>query len=141
MLISEIKVTTRGGANLPLLGEMVFILIIFEFLRLASSRTAISGVQSFVIVVGGLLIGQNTVQSGFVGAFTVVITSLSYLSAYAISNHQHFITSIFYFRLFVLIGGFIAGLFGVLITGVISMVFLYSQSSIGVPFLRRLRRF
>lgn len=134
VLISEIKVTTRG-ANLPLLGEMIFILIIFEFLRLASSRTAIGGVQSFVIVVGGLLIGQNTVQSGFVGAFTVVLTALSYLSAYAISNHQHFITSVFYFRIFVLIGGFIAGLFGVLITGIITIVFLYSQKSVGVPFL------
>lgn len=140
VLISEIKVTTRG-ANLPLLGEIIFILIVFEFLRLASSRTAISGVQSFVIVVGGLLIGQNTVQSGFVGAFTVVLTALSYLSAYAISNHQHFITSIFYFRIFVLIGGFIAGLFGVLITGIISMAFLYSQNSVGVPFLAPLTPF
>ena len=133
-VISEIKASNRGS-TLPLFGEILFITFIFEFLRIAASKTPSSYVQSLVITVGGLLIGQNTVSSGFVSPFNLVITTLCYLSAYGVTNNKHLIISFSYMRIFILILSLTCGLFGFIISSIITISYLNSQKNLSMNYL------
>lgn len=134
LLISEIKVSNRGS-TLPLIGEILFITLIFEFLTIAASRNSAGYLQNVIITVGGLLIGQNIVSSGFISPFNLVITALCFLSTYGISNNKYLIISFSYLRLLILIGGLLLGMLGVLITSIIAILYLYNLKSLKTPYL------
>lgn len=132
-MISEIK-TASKGSTLPLIGEIIFITFVFEFLRIASSKTPSSNIQSLVITVGGLLIGQNTVSSGFVSPFNLVITALSYLSTYGVTNNKHLIISISYQRIFILISSYFLGILGFISSSIIILNDINSKHSFGIKY-------
>ncbi len=134
VIISEIKITARG-TTIPLALEIILTLILFDILKMANTKTPSSSIQNVVVIVGGLLIGQNTVNSGFIGAFNLVITAICYLSTFGVTNNQHLITSFSILRLIVLIFSIAIGLYGFLIATLLIIFYLDKLRSIDTPYL------
>lgn len=134
IIISEIKITARG-TTIPLSLEIIITLILFDILKMANTKTPSSSIQNVVVIVGGLLIGQNTVNSGFIGAFNLVITAICYLSTFGVTNNQHLITSFSILRLIILVASIALGLYGFLIATILILFYLGRLKSIGVPYL------
>ena len=123
--ISEIKSSLKGS-TLPIYMEFILIIFLFDLLRLASSKSPNINLQNVIITVGGLLIGQNAVNSGFISSFNLVVTAISYICGYAITNNQRFLNAISLLRMFLLVMGMFLGMFGVLL-GIIVTTLLVSN--------------
>lgn len=132
--LSEIKSSLRGS-TLPLYLEFIFLIFIFDLLKLSSTKSPNITLQNVIVTVGGLLIGQNAVSSGFISSFNLVITAITYISGYAITNNQRFVNSINIIRLIVLFSGMLFGILGVIATIIIITSIIYSEKSISTSYL------
>lgn len=134
LIISEIKVTARG-TTIPLSIEILLTLFLFEIIKMTNSKLPSNNMQNVIVIVGGLLIGQNTVNSGFIGAFNLVITAICYLSTYGVTNNQHIIISFSIFRIIILISSILLGMYGFLISTILIMIYLNRLFSLNTPYL------
>ena len=132
--ISNVKISERG-TTLSLFLEIVLVLIFFEFFRYVSSRSSTNYVQNIIIIIGGLLIGQNLMNAGIIGSFTLLITALCYLAAFAYTNNVYLITSISLFRLLIVIASYFGGLVGFFIASTITIVYFISLKTFHTPYL------
>lgn len=134
IVVSEIKASLRGS-TLPLFVEFLFIIFLFDVLRLATSKSPNINIQNIIVIVGGLLIGQNAVNSGFISAFNLVITAISYISCYGLTSNQRFIMSLRFFRIIILLSGLFLGILGVIIVSILATVYASKIKSLDTPFL------
>lgn len=134
ILIANIQVTERGN-SFPIFIEILIILFLYEFYRFASSRTPQNFIQNIVIFLGGLVVGQNAVESGTTGSLIIMITSISYLSSFAVTTNPHLVTSLNLFRIFILLFSYFLGLLGFVFGSIAIIVYLISQNSAGKSFL------
>lgn len=133
-LIASIKITERGTI-LPMPIEILIVLFFFELYNLATSRSPLGYIQNIVVLFGGIFIGQNAVTSGFIGSFILLLTSICYISGFAVSNNPRFVTSISILRIFLLIICSIFGFVGFFIGSAIIIFYLFTLKSVGVPYL------
>lgn len=140
IILSEIK-SSLQGSTLPLFLEFFFLNFLFDILRLSSAKSPNSSLQNVIITVGGLLIGQNAINSGFISAFNLVIIAISYICTYAITNNQRFITSLGIFRVLLLLVGIALGLYGVLIALIIVTYYLCNKKSLMTPYFEPISPF
>ena len=134
IVISEIK-SSLQGSTLPIFIEFLFIIFLFDILRLATTKSPNINIQNIIVIVGGILIGQNAVNSGFISAFNLVITAISYISSYALSSNQRFIMSLRILRLIVLISGLLLGILGVIIAAIVATHYISKIKSLDTPYL------
>lgn len=132
-IVSILKVTKRGIIFGPFT-EIIITLLLFEFYSIVSNRSTGLTVQTIVIVLGGFLIGQNTISSGIIGVVILTLTALFYLLGYISSNNTILLVSISYARLFILISSLVFGLFGLVIGSILLLAYLYNQKTFGIPF-------
>lgn len=123
IFIANFQLSERG-TTFPLIIEIIVSLVLFELYRVISSRGSLSFVQNIIIVFGGIFIGQNAIDASIVGTFSIIITSISYISGFAVTTNPQLITSFFIFRIFILIMSFILGLSGFLISSLIIIDYL-----------------
>lgn len=133
-VLSSIKVSERG-TTLPMFLEVLLVLIIFEFYRFTTSRSSPGYVQNIIIIVGGLLIGQNLVFSGLIGTMVLFITALSYLATYAYTNNLYLISAISTSRIIIVIASYLFGLYGFFTASFFVLVYLISLNSLDIPYL------
>ena len=133
IIISEIK-SSLQGSTLPLFLEFFFLTFLFDILRLSSAKSPNISLQNVIITVGGLLIGQNAVNSGFISSFNLVIIAIAHICTYAITNNQRFITSLSVLGMFLLLTGMILGLYGLLISLIVVTCYLSRKLSITTPY-------
>lgn len=131
--LNLIKLSQRG-VLVPAFLEILVMLSIFEFYQFVSARSPGITVQTIIIVVGGFLIGQNTVQSGVVGVVIITVTAFAYFSGYIISNNTTILISISILRIFLLLCSLIYGLYGVVLGSILVILYLYNQKSLGLSF-------
>lgn len=134
VMISEIKTSLKGNTS-PLFIEFILLIFLFDLLRMATCRSPKITLQNVLGTVGGLLIGQNAVNSGFISSFNLVIAAICYISTYAITSNQRLITAFSLLRLFVLLSGLLLGLYGVLISSIIIINYLANKKSLSVDYL------
>lgn len=133
-LIASIKITERGTI-LPMPIEILVVLFFFELYNSATSRSPLGYIQNIVVLFGGIFIGQNAVTSGFIGSFILLLTSICYISGFAVSNNPRFVTSISILRVFLLIICSIFGFVGFFIGSALIIYYLFTLKSVGVPYL------
>ena len=133
-VLSSIKVSERG-TTLPMFLEVLLVLIIFEFYRFTTSRSSPGYVQNIIIIVGGLLIGQNLVFSGLIGTMVLFSTALSYLATYAYTNNLYLISAISTSRIIIVIASYLFGLYGFFASSFIILIYLISLNSLDLPYL------
>lgn len=134
LFMANIQLNERG-TTFPFFIESVLILFMFEFYRLTTSRSPTNYVQNIVIIFGGLFIGQNAINSGLVGSSVLLLTSISYISSFGISNNPELITSFNIFRIYNIILAYIMGIIGFSIGLITTILYMINQKSSGHSFL------
>jgi len=119
------------GLPMSPLGEMIFVLLIFEILHEASFRMP-RYVGMAMSVVGALVLGDTAVKAGLISSPSIMIIALSAISLYAVPEAVEVCKLL---RLtFVLLGG-VTGLPGMLLFGVAIVLRLASMDAYGAPYL------
>lgn len=126
--LANIKITERG-TNWPMFYEVLIVYFLFEFYRFATSRSTYNYIQNIIIILGGLFVGQNAIESGTIGATILFLTSISYLAVFAVTNNIYLITSINIFRLFILILSYTMGIIGFIIASLLVVFYLYQPQN------------
>ena len=129
-----IKTSLKGNTS-PLFFEFILLIFLFDLLRMATCRSPKITLQNVLGTVGGLLIGQNAVNSGFISSFNLVIAAICYISTYAITSNQRLITAFSLIRLLILLSGLLFGLYGVLISSIITINYLANKKSLSIDYL------
>lgn len=131
-LFSTIASTTQG-LPFPAFLEIFIMEITFELLREAGVRLPRTIGQA-VSIVGGLVIGQASINAGFVGPVSVVVVALTAIASFAFPNYAAG-TAIRILRLsLIFLAGFM-GLIGVMLGLMFILFYLCSLRSFGIPYL------
>ena len=133
MVLSTLKVT-QTGVYLPIFIEIIIILGLFELYYLIGFRQAKFTVSSTVVLIGGLIIGQNLISSGVAGVFIMTLTAICYLMSFIVSSNVNTIIAISLCRLLMLISSLVYGLFGVVVMSIILVCYLFKQKTFGIPY-------
>ena len=109
--------------------EMFFTLLIFEILNEASVRMP-KYVGMVVSIVGGLVLGETAVNAGIISAPTLMIVALSGICLYTVPELEQTFSVL---RIvFLLIAGTL-GIYGIMISVALLVVYLTSFESYGAP--------
>lgn len=108
-------------------------LFLFEMFREAGQRLP-SPLGQTLSVVGGLIIGDAAIRSGFISPSVIVITALSAISGYTLVN-QILASAISILRGVVLVCSIFMGLYGFMIAGFFIVIYIARLRSFGIPYL------
>lgn len=129
-LLSTLIVASEG-VPLPLGAELFIILILYELLREAILRMP-EAVGGTVGIVGVLIIGEAAVGINLIGAPTVVVGALTFITSAVVSPLAD---SSALLRLGLLLMGSFFGAYGVFAGLFVMFVYLCSLSSYGCPYM------
>ncbi len=124
----------RQGVPFPILMEALLLLLAFDILREAGSRTP-SNIGQALSVVGGLVIGQAAVEARLVSVPVLIIVAVSGICSLITPKLK---AAILFSRFMLMLLGVGFGVYGVLLGGIAILVLLAKQSSFGIPFLSAL---
>lgn len=129
-LLITITNTTGNSPFSPML-ETIFVLILFEILYEATLHMpkSMAGVTG---IVGALVLGDTAVKAGLISPPAVLVSALSGITMYIIPDLAPQISLLRF--AFALIGG-VLGLFGIIITGLLLIIYLAGMDSYGSPYL------
>ena len=132
-LLSTFSVTQKG-AIFPIFIEIAFVLFLFELYYFVGFRSSEKTLSSTIVLIGGLIIGQNLISSGVAGFFVMTVTAVCYLMSFIVSSNVNTIVSISMCRLLILFSSLIYGIFGVIVVSIVLGCYLYKQKTFGVPY-------
>ena len=121
----------RGGVPFPTLLETLVLLLVFEILKEAGTRTPGNFGQTLSIV-GALVLGQAAVEARFVSAPLVIIIAFSGITALMVPKLK---TAASLLRLFLLLMAAVLGLYGYILGISLILLHLCSLESFSIPFL------
>lgn len=124
---------SRANVPFPPYFEALIMEIIIELIREASLRIT-SPVGSTIGLVGGLVIGQSSVEAGLITPLAVIIVALTAIASFAIPSYN-FGTSLRLIRFGFIILSAIMGLFGIAIGLCILIIHLCTLKSFGIPYM------
>lgn len=133
-LLSTFSVTQKG-AIFPIFIEILFVLFLFELYYFVGFRSSEKTLSSTIVLIGGLIIGQNLIDSGMVGVLVITITALCFLATFVVTNNILFVFGISVIRLVFLISGLFFGFYGIALMLIIFTVHFAKQSFLGEHFL------
>lgn len=129
-LLMTVLSSVEGIPFTPLI-EMMIALILFEILNEASIRMP-RYVGMAMSVVGAIVLGETAVKAGILSSVSVLVTALSAIGLYAIPDEVGAFSILR--MLYVLVAGAL-GLFGIVIAGMATAVYLLKFDSYGVPYI------
>ncbi len=124
----------EGEVVLPSYFQIMIVLSIFELLYVITFRQSKITLSSTIVLVGGLIIGENLATSGIAGVIIITFTAIVFLSGFMISTNISVLINISIIRLLTLFLGTILGFYGVLITSIALMALLYNEKLFGVHY-------
>ncbi len=119
------------GVPFPPLAEVLFVIFLFEIIREAGIRMPQS-MGLAMSVVGALVLGDTAVKAGMIGSPAVMIVALSSIATYTVPNAAG--AAALLRVLFTIVGGLL-GLYGLLVCGMILMIYLVGMNGYGAPYL------
>jgi hypothetical protein len=132
-LLSTFSVTQKG-AIFPIFIEITFVLFLFELYYFVGFRSSEKTLSSTIVLIGGLIIGQNLIDSGLVGVVVITITALCFLATFVVTNNILFVFGISVVRLIFLLSGLFFGFYGVTLCLIIFSIHFAKQSFLGEHF-------
>ena len=130
-VLSTIKVS-QAGIILPIYLEIFLVLVLFELYYLIGFKQSKITVSSTIVLIGGLIIGENLVTSGLVGVFLIVSTAVCFLLSFVVSSNVTNILAISIIRVVILTSSLFYGLIGVCLVSVLIAYKMYNQRVLGV---------
>lgn len=122
---------TQKGAIFPIYLEVIFVLFLFELFYFVGFRSSEKTLSNSIILIAGLIIGQNLIDSGLVGVLIITITALSFLASFVVSNNIHTLFGISILRMLFILSSFFFGIFGVTLLSIYLVVYFSKQSFLG----------
>lgn len=136
MLPTELALyVSASGARVPFPAwvETLILELVMELIREAGMR--ITGpLGSTIGIVGGLVIGQASVQAGLIAPLLVIIVAMTTISSFAIPSYS-FATSLRIVRFGFIILSAYMGLFGIALGFCLLIAHLCSLNSMNIPYL------
>ena len=129
-LLSTFSVTQKG-AIFPISFEVIFVLFLFEIYNFVGFRSSEKTISSTIVLIGGIIIGQNLIESGLVGVLVITITALCYLSGFVVSNNIHFVFGLSIIRLLFILSSLFFGIYGITLMLIILSTYFSKQSFLG----------
>lgn len=132
LLVATISMS-RFGLPLSAPVEMFIVLFLFEFFNEAGIRLP-RAIGQTVSVLGGLIVGDAAIRAGLTSPTMLVVGAITYISSFTLVN-QSLKNGITILRFIVLLLSTFLGLFGVVLSFVVTVLYLATKSSFGVPYL------
>lgn len=132
-ILSILKISQKG-VIFPIFYEICIVLALFELFYLIGFRQSKLTISSTVVLIGGIIIGDNLVSSGIAGVFIITFTAISFLMSFIVSSNVTILMSLSVIRFLVLLSSFYFGLLGVLLSSIIVIYLLYRQKTFGVHY-------
>lgn len=136
MLPTELSLSiikSKQGVPFTSILEVIFMLIAFEMLIEAGERLP-KLIGQTISIVGGLIVGEAAVNAKFTSPAVVVVVAIAGITGFLIPN-QDLANSFRIIRLLLVIVGGIMGLYGVSLGIILTIYYLASKESFGVPYL------
>ncbi len=121
----------RHGVPLPTLFETILLLLVFEVLKEAGTRTP-GAIGQTMSIVGGLVLGQSAVSARFVSAPIVIVIAISGVLGLLTPKLT---SASMICRFFLLLCGAVLGLYGIFFGGAIIFSHICTLQSFRVPYL------
>jgi spore germination protein KA len=121
----------RSDIPFSLFGELIVILVIFEFIREVGIRMP-GPVGSAVSIVGGLILGDAAISAGISSAPVIMVASLTAICTFIVPP---FMNSTVLVRLVNILLARFFGIVGIAASAVILAARLASKDSFGVPYM------
>ena len=131
--LSILKVTQKGVV-FPIFYEVAIIIALFELFYLIGFRQSKFTISSTVVLIGGLIIGENLVTSGVTGVFIMTFTAITFLMTFVVSSNVTILMSISVVRILIMISSFYLGLYGVILAAILLVYLMYRQTTFGVHY-------
>jgi len=124
---------TNSVENTPFspMMEVLVVLILFEIMYEASLRMP-QNLGAAVGLVGAVVLGGAGVQAGLMSAPAVLVAAMSLMTMYILPNLAPQLSLLRF--VFVILGGML-GLYGIVIGGIILVIYLASLDNFGTPLL------
>ena len=119
--------------NIPIVLQVISGEIGMEFLRLASIHTP-TAISSALGIVSAILIGQVAVDVGLFGPEILFYVAIGALGAFVTPSYELGLANKM-FKLFIIVGTALLGLWGYIGTIVVGLIFLATMKSFGKPYL------
>ncbi len=132
LLVATISMS-RFGLPLSAPVEMFIVLFLFEFFNEAGVRLP-RAIGQTVSVLGGLIVGDAAIRAGLTSPTMLVVGAITYISSFTLVN-QSLKNGLTILRFIVLLLSTLFGLFGVILSFVVTILYLATKSSFGVPYL------
>ncbi|WP_326911223.1 spore germination protein [Sedimentibacter sp. MB31-C6] len=124
---------SRANVPFPPYFEAFIMELVIELVREASLRIT-SPVGSTIGLVGGLVIGQSSVEAGLITPLAVIIVALTAIASFAIPSYN-FGTSLRMMRFAFIVLAATFGIFGMSIGLCVLIIHLCTLKSFGVPYM------
>ena len=124
----------QKGVPLPPFWEILLLLLVFETLKEAGTRTP-SVMGSTMSIVGGLVLGQAAVSARFLSAPAVIIVAIAAVTGLTIPKLQ---SAALVLRFSLLAAGAAAGIYGLVFGLALAACHLCTLRSFGTPYLLNL---
>lgn len=131
--LSILKVIQKGVV-FPIIFEILIVIGLFELIYLIGFRQSKITLSSTVVLIGGLIIGENLVTSGVSSVFVITFVAIAFLMTFFVSNNSTVLMSISTIRLIILLASFYLGLFGIVLASIIIVYLMYNQKCFGVHY-------
>ncbi len=124
---------TREQMPFPVTLELVIMLLAFELIKEASIRIP-DPIGSTLGIVGGLILGQAATEAGIASPLLIIIVSIAGLGSFAVPSLS-LSRALSIMQLLFVFSASMGGFLGIALSVFLSLVYLTSQKSVGVPFL------
>ncbi len=132
-VLSTLMITQKGAIFPPTL-EILLILLLFEFYYLVAFRSSEATIGGTVVMIAGLIIGQNAISSGIVGVVVMTAVALSFLSSFLITNNIALISKITLLRVLNIFSAMFFGIFGLTLCVIVTLLYISNIKFLGVYF-------
>ncbi len=122
----------RVNVPFPAIVEVLLIELVFEIIREASTRMP-QKISAALSIVGGLIIGDATINAGLLSPLIIIIAGISTLSSFAVPSYS-LKSTIRFFKYFLIVCASVLGIFGTTAGMLIMLSSFVSQRNFGVPF-------
>lgn len=124
---------SRAKVPFPVWVEASIVELLMELIREAGMRI-VGPIGSTIGIVGGLVIGQASVEAGLISPLVIIIVALTTISSFAIPSYN-FSTALRLLRFVFIILAATLGLFGVALGVCLLLTHLCSLKSMGIPYM------
>ncbi len=132
-ILSTFKISQKG-VIFPLYYEIFFVLLVFEVYYYIIYRSAKITMSSMIVLIGGVLIGQNAIEAGLTGVLILTLTAIAFLATFIVSSNVTLSMSISVVRIFMVVMSIFYGMFGFTIGLIAILYMMYTEETCDVPF-------